>query len=248
MRTLKTQEEFMNNTMICTIVLGLFACNTPASSGGGTPANASSGALPKVDAATGVTKPSSEAGTGTGTPPINTFKCEPAAKTGELYALSSKDIADYEDVSMCQYRGKVLLVFNGASKCGNTPQYRPLQQLFSKYEAQGFVALGFPCNQFGQQELETGKEISTFCTNEYGIKFPIFAKLEVNGPGVHPIFAWLKSQPIPAGDPKGDITWNFEKFLVSRDGKLARRFAPETQPDAPEVVAAIQAELAKPAR
>jgi glutathione peroxidase len=225
-----------------------FACNTSSS----TPAAAGSGGASSSGATSntsgGAPSKGAEAGASAsgGKAPPEAFKCNPPAKEGEFFALSSRDIADYEDISMCQYRGQVLLVFNGASKCGNTPQYRPLQELFKKYEVRGFAALGFPCNQFGGQEPGSGKDIGSFCTNEYGITFPMFSKLEVNGAAIHPIFKWLKAQAVPSGDPTGDITWNFEKFLVGRDGKVARRFSPETQPDAASVVAAIEAELAKP--
>jgi glutathione peroxidase len=170
------------------------------------------------------------------------FTCAPAAKAGQIYALAARDLADIEDVSMCQYRGKVMFIFNGASNCGNTPQYKPLQALHAKYEAQGLSVLGFPCNQFGGQEPGTGADISTFCTNEYGIKFPIFGKIDVNGPATHPIYKWLKAQPGMAAD----VAWNFEKFLISREGKVVKRFANGLSPDAPEVTAAIEAELAKP--
>jgi glutathione peroxidase len=200
-----------------------------ASSGGGGSSSSSSGGKSSGSSSGGVA-----------------LACDPPAKAGEIFSLSARDIGDVDDVSMCNYRGKVMLIFNGASYCGNTPQYRPLQSLHESYEARGFVALGFPCNQFGEQEPGSAKEISEFCVNEYGITFPLFSKVDVNGSGTHAIYKWLKAQPVPQGDPTGDVTWNFEKFLIGRDGKVARRFAPGVQPDAPEVVRAIEAELAKP--
>jgi len=142
---------------------------------------------------------------------------------------------------MCDFRGKVMLIFNGASQCGYTPQYKPLETLYETYKGRGFEALGFPCNQFGGQEPGSSKEISTFCTTEYHITFSMFEKIDVNGPSAHPIYQWLKSQPGGAGD----ITWNFEKFVISRTGKLVKRFPPSTEPDDPELVATIEAELAK---
>ena len=146
-----------------------------------------------------------------------------------------------KDVNLADYRGKVLLIINVASKCGNTPQYAPLEAMHEKYSPQGLAILGFPCNQFGGQEPGTAIEISTFCTQNYGVKFDMFAKIEVNGDGATPLYKLLTAAP-----PKpGPITWNFEKFLISRDGQIVNRWTPKTQPDSPEVVKAIEAELAK---
>ncbi len=225
---------------LCGVALVFIGCTTSPTAGSSSGASGS-GASSSGGGSSGRAGGSSSGGSSGGA-----FACAPAAKKGELYELAARNLADDEDVSMCQFRGQVLLMFNGASQCGNTPQYKPLQELYAKYAAQGFSALGFPCNQFGAQEPGTGADISTFCSTEYGIKFPLFAKVDVNGPGIHPVYRWLKAQPIPDADPKGDISWNFEKFLVGRDGKVARRFAPGTQPDAPEVVSAIEAELQKP--
>jgi glutathione peroxidase len=149
---------------------------------------------------------------------------------------------DGKEVNLADYQGKVILFVNVASKCGLTPQYKQLEALYEKYQDRGFVVLGFPCNQFGKQEPGTEKEISEFCTSKYGVKFPMFAKIEVNGPGRNGLYKVLIQQA-PA-EPT-DISWNFEKFLVNRKGEVVKRFAPRTKPDAPEVVSAIEAELAR---
>ena len=142
------------------------------------------------------------------------------------------------------YKGKVLLVVNVASKCGLTPQYTELESLHEKYAAKGLCVLGFPCNQFGQQEPGTANEIRQFCTTKYGVKFDMFEKIEVNGDGACPLYKHLTALPtLPKGT--GDITWNFEKFLVGRDGKVVARFAPRTKPTDPELIKAIEAQLAK---
>jgi glutathione peroxidase len=121
--------------------------------------------------------------------------------------------------------GKVVLAVNVASKCGLTPQYKGLQRLYDELRGDGFVVVGFPCNQFGGQEPGTGKEIVRFCQTNYDVTFPLAGKLEVNGPGRHPLYQWLTTE-FP-----GDIEWNFEKFLIGRDGKVVRRYPPATQPD-----------------
>jgi glutathione peroxidase len=138
--------------------------------------------------------------------------------------------------------GKTLLVVNVASRCGLTPQYTALEQLHEQYAARGFAVVGFPCNQFGGQEPGSAEEIAEFCSATYGVSFPMFEKIEVNGPGRHAIYDELTSVPDDGGDA-GDIQWNFEKFLVRPDGLVAARFRPRTTPDSPEVVAAIEANL-----
>jgi glutathione peroxidase len=166
--------------------------------------------------------------------------CEIPAKEGEFYALSAESLEQLDPIPMCAYRGKVVMVVNVASKCGFTPQYAPLQKLYDDYREQGFVVLGFPCAQFADQEFEDDKEISEFCTETYGITFPMFSRIDVNGPQQHPIYAWLKAQPGGAGD----IPWNFTKFLLGRDGKLLKRIPTATNPDAPEVIKLIEEALA----
>jgi glutathione peroxidase len=139
---------------------------------------------------------------------------------------------DGREQSLADYAGKVALVVNTASECGLTPQYEGLQALYEKYADQGLVVLGFPCNQFGGQEPGTAEEISGFCERNYGVTFPMFAKIDVNGPDAHPLFTWLREEK---GGLLGDkIKWNFTKFLVGRDGRVIERYAPTTAPDALE--------------
>ena len=152
---------------------------------------------------------------------------------------------DGKEVNLAQkYQGKVVLLVNVASKCGLTPQYEPLQALHEKYGKEGLAIVGVPCNQFGGQEPGTAKEISDFCQANYGVKFDMLAKVDVNGDSACPLYKELTSKE---ENPKfgGKISWNFEKFLFNRDGQLVARFEPRTKPDAQEVVEAIEAELAK---
>jgi glutathione peroxidase len=128
---------------------------------------------------------------------------------------------------LADYRGKLVLVVNTASKCGLTPQYEGLERLWRQHQDE-LVVLGFPCNQFMGQEPGTAAEIAEFCSTNYGVTFPVFAKIEVNGPGEHPLYSWLKQ------DFPGDIEWNFGKFLVGRDGKVRARYAPMVTPEALE--------------
>ena len=138
--------------------------------------------------------------------------------------------------------GSLLLVVNVASKCGLTPQYTALEKLHEQFASRGLSVVGFPCNQFGGQEPGTAEEIASFCSATYGVTFPIFEKIEVNGPGRHPVYAALTEATDVSGQA-GDIQWNFEKFLVRPDGTVAARFRPRTTPDDPEVIAAIEANL-----
>jgi glutathione peroxidase len=138
--------------------------------------------------------------------------------------------------------GKTLLVVNVASKCGLTPQYEGLEKLHERFADQGFAVVGFPCNQFGGQEPGTAGEIAEFCSATYGVSFPMFEKIEVNGPGRHPVYQELTAVPDASGEA-GDIQWNFEKFLVRPDGTVAARFRPRTEPEDPALVAAIEAHL-----
>jgi len=144
--------------------------------------------------------------------------------------------------SIGDYRGKALLVVNVASKCGLTPQYEGLERLQKTYGDKGFTVLGFPCNQFGEQEPGSAEEIATFCSATYGVTFPMFEKVEVNGDHRHPVYEELTAVPDADGEA-GDIQWNFEKFLVSPDGEIVHRFRPMVDPEAPEVTDAIEAVL-----
>ena len=135
--------------------------------------------------------------------------------------------------SMADYRGHPLLIVNVASACGYTPQYAGLEALYRKYKDRGFVVLGFPCDQFGRQEPGTNEEIQRFCSRTYDVTFPMFAKIEVNGAGAHPLFAWLKQQKKGLLGTEA-IKWNFSKFLVGRDGSVIKRYGPNDTPQAIE--------------
>ena len=147
-----------------------------------------------------------------------------------------------EPADLSQYKGKAVLMVNVASKCGLTPQYTGLERLHEDYGSRGFTVLGFPCNQFLGQEPGTPDEIAEFCSTTYGVTFPLFEKIDVNGDDRHPLYAELTTHADAEGTA-GDIRWNFEKFLVSPKGEVVDRFAPQIEPDAPEVVAAIEAQL-----
>lgn len=179
-----------------------------------------------------------------------------------IYEIPIRKITG-EDASLGEFKGKVLLVVNVASKCGLTPQYEALEKLYELYRGQGFVIAGFPANDFRSQEPGTNEEIQTFCSVNYDVKFPLFSKITVVGPEKHPLYAALiaaqpkamSSSDVPFAqklhgygietNAEPEILWNFEKFLVSRSGEIVKRFSPDTEPDAPELVAAIKAELAK---
>ncbi|MCR9199544.1 MAG: glutathione peroxidase [Planctomycetaceae bacterium] len=161
-----------------------------------------------------------------------------AKKVSTVHDLKMTSL-EGKEVDLSKYKGKVLLMVNVASRCGATPQYAPLQKLHEKYADQGLVVMGFPCNQFGFQEPGDSKQIKEFCSTQYSVKFPMFEKLEVNGPGQSDLYSFLKS----SADDHSDIGWNFEKFLVSKEGKVIARFKTRTQPDAPEVVKMIEEQL-----
>lgn len=143
---------------------------------------------------------------------------------------------------LAQYRGKAVLVVNVASKCGLTPQYSGLERLQERFAERGFTVLGVPCNQFMGQEPGTADEIAEFCSATYGVTFPMTEKVEVNGPGRHPLYQDLVGVPDAEGHT-GDIRWNFEKFLIGPDGAVAARFGPQTEPESAEVVGAIEKNL-----
>ncbi|MHB1518894.1 MAG: glutathione peroxidase [Acidimicrobiales bacterium] len=151
----------------------------------------------------------------------------------QLHTLSG------QQASVGDYRGKALLLVNVASKCGLTPQYEGLERLQKTYGDRGFTVLGFPCNQFGGQEPWTSGQIAEFCSATYGVTFPMFEKIEVNGEGRHPVYQELVVVPDDDG-ATGDIQWNFEKFLVTPEGEVVRRFRPTVDPEAPELTDAIE--------
>ncbi|HSJ02516.1 MAG TPA: glutathione peroxidase [Verrucomicrobium sp.] len=163
-----------------------------------------------------------------------------AATAPALYEISVKDI-EGKDTSLKQYAGKVLLIVNVASQCGNTPQYQGLQDLYKKYGDKGLVVLGFPCNDFGAQEPGSNAEIKEFCSLNYKVTFPMFDKVHVKGPNQHPLYTALTG---PQGAFPGNVKWNFGKFLIGRDGKPLQRIEPGTEPDDAALVAAIEAALA----
>jgi glutathione peroxidase len=136
---------------------------------------------------------------------------------------------DGQDVDLSAYDGQVVLVVNTASECGFTPQYKGLQQLHEQYGDRGFTVLGFPCDQFGHQEPGDDAEISGFCERNFGVTFPLFSKIEVNGDGAHPLYKWLREQK--SGLMGNKIKWNFTKYLVGRDGQVIERYAPTTKPE-----------------
>ena len=151
-----------------------------------------------------------------------------------IYDITANTLAG-EPLSLSAFKGKVLLIVNTASQCGFTGQYEGLEALYRKYKDQGLVVLGFPCNQFGAQEPGNAAEIATFCEKNYGVSFPMFAKIDVNGSNAHPLFQLLKSEATGLLGTEG-IKWNFTKFLVNREGKVHERFAPTTGPDALEPI------------
>ena len=153
---------------------------------------------------------------------------------------TAKDI-DGKDVNLSQYQGKVLMIVNVASKCGNTPQYEQLEAVYKKYKDQGFEILAFPANDFKSQEPGTNEQIKEFCTSKYNVDFPMFSKTVVLGKDKNDLYQYLTTN----APTKGEVKWNFEKFLISRDGKIVGRYLSKVKPDSPEVTKAIEAELAK---
>jgi len=145
---------------------------------------------------------------------------------------------DGKPLPLSDFRGKVILIVNVASRCGYTPQYSALESIYEKYKGQGFVILGFPANNFGGQEPGTNAEIKTFCSTKYNVAFPIYSKVSVKGDDQAPLYGYLTTQANPSF--AGDIKWNFTKFLIDRSGNVVQRFEPATTPDSPEVIAAIE--------
>jgi glutathione peroxidase len=184
------------------------------------------------------------------------------AVSAEIYQIPVAKISG-EPASLAEYAGQVVLIVNVASKCGLTPQYEALEKLYGRFRERGFVIAGFPANDFKAQEPGTNEEIQSFCKVNYGVSFPLFSKITVVGAEKHPLYrALIAAQPRATSLaethfrerlrgygidtlPEPEILWNFEKFLVSRAGEVVRRFSPDTEPDAPALVAAIEAELGK---
>jgi glutathione peroxidase len=158
-----------------------------------------------------------------------------------IHELSARTI-EGNDRSLGDYAGKALLVVNVASRCGLTPQYQGLEELYEKYRERGLEILGFPCNQFGGQEPGTEPEIQEFCSTRYNVTFPLFSKVDVNGEQRSPVYAWLTQQPTSPDGP-GDVVWNFAKFVIDRKGSVVARFSPPTKPDDPALVAAVEQAL-----
>jgi glutathione peroxidase len=149
-----------------------------------------------------------------------------------------------KETDLNKYKGKVLLIVNTASKCGYTPQYKELEGLHEKYSKEGLAVLAFPCNQFGHQEPGSPEQIADFCSTKYNVQFDIFEKIDVNGKNRDPLYAWLTSSEATPVDP-GKVKWNFEKFLVGRDGKVIARYRSKVKPNSPEMVEAIESALKK---
>ena len=160
-----------------------------------------------------------------------------SAQTGPYVLDYSMNSIEGGELDLAQYKGKVVLMVNVASRCGLTPQYGQLEAVYRKYKDDGLVILGFPANNFGAQEPGTNAQIQEFCSENYDVSFPMFEKISVAGDDKHPLYKELAEQPEPLG---GDPTWNFTKFIVDRDGNLAARFEPRTKPDAPEVIKQIE--------
>jgi glutathione peroxidase len=165
---------------------------------------------------------------------------EEAAK--ELLDLSARRLGGSEE-PLSRYRGDVLLIVNTASECGYTPQYAGLQALYERYREKKFEVLGFPSNDFGEQEPGDDRQIGAFCKSNYGVAFPMFSKVRVLGADAHPVYAYLTSLPKPIG---GAVEWNFQKYLVDRNGNVVARFGSETEPDDPALVSTVERLLAEP--
>jgi len=239
----------MNKLAFAAAVLGFAACSKTDQDASRTPKDPSTAApvaapvaaaepAPKV-----VQGPQAAASDPGNLPPAGTAPA-PVAVGKELEPIWTAQLKTLkgEPTTLAAYKGKALMLVNVASKCGNTPQYSTLEALQKKYAAKGFTVVGFPCNQFGGQEPGTAEEIQTFCATSYGITFPIMEKIDVNGDTRHPIYKALTPIADAAGK-NGDIRWNFEKFVVSADGKKVTRFSPKVKPEDPSVIAAVEAAL-----
>jgi glutathione peroxidase len=172
---------------------------------------------------------------------ISTTNIKGGGLTDNINDITVLDMNNKE-VKLSSYNGKVLLIVNVASECGNTPQYAGLEDIYKEFQSKGFEILAFPCNDFGGQEPGTNEQIQTFCTANYGVTFKLFDKIKVLGADKSPLYQLLTDNSVTG---KGDVKWNFEKFLISKDGKIVTRFGNKVQPTSDEVIAAIESQLKK---
>jgi glutathione peroxidase len=175
--------------------------------------------------------------------PPHVAQAEAAAEPGSVLELEARRLSG-KTQSLGDYRGQVLLIVNTASRCGYTPQYEGLQDLYTRFRDRGFSVLGFPSNDFAGQEPGRDAEIAKFCRANYGVEFPMFSKVRVKGDDAHPVYVYLTSRPAPIG---GAVKWNFQKYLVDRSGAIVARYAPNVGPGDPALVADIERRLAEPA-
>jgi glutathione peroxidase len=175
--------------------------------------------------------------------PVLALAADNSKEASPVLQFKAKSL-DGKDVDFSKYQGKVLLVVNSASKCGCTPQYKDLEALHEKYGKEGLAVIAFPCNQFGKQEPGTAHQIQEFCTSKYKVSFDLFEKIDVNGKNQSPVYKWLTSEEATPTDP-GAVRWNFEKFLIGRDGKVVARYRSMINPRSPQVVEAIETALKK---
>lgn len=168
---------------------------------------------------------------------------ETVKSNNSIFDFTMKNI-DGNDISLSEFKGKVILIVNVASKCGFTKQYKGLQEIYQKYRDKGFVILGFPANNFLRQEPGTDKEIKEFCSLNYGVTFPMFSKISVKGKRKHPLYRFLTEKKTNPGF-SGKIRWNFDKFIIGKNGKTVARFHPRVKPDNPKLIEVIEKELLK---
>ncbi len=235
----------MNKLALAACVLGFVACSKTSQDASKAPKDPTPPAATTAAAPAAAAPPSSVAAASdpANLPPAGTAPT-PVTVDNQLDSIWNAPIKTLkgEPTTLAAYKGKALMLVNVASKCGNTPQYSTLEALQKKYESKGFTVIGFPCNQFKGQEPGTAEEIQTFCTTNYGVTFPLMEKIDVNGDTRHDIYKALTPIADVTGKA-GDIRWNFEKFVVSADGKKVTRFSPKTKPEDPTVIAAVEAAL-----
>jgi glutathione peroxidase len=234
----------MKKLALAAAVLGFAACSKPHQDAASAPKDPAPAAADQPKIVKGAQASASDPAN---LPPAGTAPTPVAVDNLDSVWSTPIKTLKGEPTTLAAYKGKAVMIVNVASKCGNTPQYSTLEALQKKYADKGFTVVGFPCNQFGGQEPGTAEEISTFCATNYGITFPIMEKIEVNGDGRNPIYKTLTPIADVTGKT-GDIRWNFEKFVVSADGKHVTRFSPKTKPEDPTVIAAVEAALPAPAK